>query len=257
MPDSKTIVGVNSKSPNTLITEDITTNKAVSIGKLKGVIYTLLYDKVTETVFAGDEWGHIKQYRRGDSNYGFSLVKDYGYTGIDILYSCAQVGEFAFFAGQENSIIAINIQERRLCRDKIQSPFRRTFSLEVCSTVDQQVYLSLGGYNLCFYYTVSDLLDVTKIHQIHSTETNQNAVKPNEKLSIQKRKDYEIKNNDFEIIQSELDLRRDEKINKGTCKKKICKKVLKQSPIQRIENKNKIVIYQITCERRKSTKDSN
>ena len=61
LPDSKTIVGVEGKRKQTLIIEDITTNKALSFGKHEDHITTVLYDEVIGSLFAGDYKGDIKQ----------------------------------------------------------------------------------------------------------------------------------------------------------------------------------------------------
>ena len=97
LPDGKTIVGPDKNNQKTIITEDIITNKATIFGKHEGRIRTLLYDQVTQSLFAGDYCGRIKQYKRSSSTHAFSLVKDYGDVGIYSVYSSAQVGRFALF----------------------------------------------------------------------------------------------------------------------------------------------------------------
>ena len=144
--------------------EDILNKKTTTFGKHEDIIQTLLYDKLTESLFAGDCRGHIIQYKRGSSDHSFSLVKEYGYTGIEAAYSSAQVGAFAFFGGQNHSVIAINIQDKRLCENKIKSPFCKTGFLQVCHGLDQKVYLSLGGMTPEYSSTVSDFLEVTEIY---------------------------------------------------------------------------------------------
>ena len=170
--DGRTIVGVDGNNQNTIIMEDITTNKAVSFGKHKGTIETLLYDQVTQSLFAGDRSGHVKQYKRGSSStHAFSLVKDYGDVGIYSVYSSAQVGRFALFGGCNCTLVAIDIQERRLFKNITRSLFLSTFSLRVCHGQENKVYLSLGGDDPCYYSTVSDFLDVTKMYN-HKKESS-------------------------------------------------------------------------------------
>ena len=143
--------------------EDILNKKTTTFGKHEDIIQTLLYDKLTESLFAGDCSGHVKQYKRLSGNHPFTLVKDYGNVGIGEVYSSAQVGAFAFFGGQNHSVIAINIQDKRLCENKIKSPFCKTSFLQVCHGLDQKVYLSLGGMTPEYSSTVSDFLEVTEI----------------------------------------------------------------------------------------------
>lgn len=192
LPDNKTIIGLDAKTKTTLIVEDINTNKAVSFGKHGSQILTLLYDKVTESLFAGDKEGHIKQYKRGKKTESFSLLKDYGNLGIREVHSSAQVGEFAIFGGYDFLIVAINIRERRIYQEKLRSPYWSTVSLQVCHGLNDKVYLSLGGSLRSSFSSVSDFQDVTEIYQMKSTDTNQNSGKVNEMLTIPKRKDQKI-----------------------------------------------------------------
>ena len=191
MPNSKTVIGINEK---TLTIENIVTKKASTFGKLKGIFKTLLYDEVTQTLFAGDERGRIKQYRRGNCFCPFTLLKDYGRVGIGVVYSSAQVNGFAFFAGSNRSLVAINIHERQLCEGKIRNPFTNTISLQVCQGLDSKVYLSLGGSFPLYYSTISDFLDVSEICKIQQTGTKKNAQETNHMLTIPLRKD---RKNDF------------------------------------------------------------
>lgn len=164
LPDGKTIVGVNGQNDKTLIIEDITTNKATTFGKHEFTIQTLLYHKVTRSLFAGDFTGHVKQYKQSRGDLLFSLVKDYGDAGIGSLYSCAQVGGFGVFGGRHRSFVAIDILERRVCEGNLKSPFNCTYSLQVCHGLNQKVYLSLAGSLPSKSSTISDFLDVTELY---------------------------------------------------------------------------------------------
>ena len=163
LPDNKTIVGVHNKIAKTLIMEDITTNKASTFGNYEDRIYTLLYDEVTQSLFAGYLTGHVKQYKRDTTTNAFSLVKDYGNVDIGMMFSSAQVGRFALFGGRKRALVAIDIHERRLC-NKIRSAFGFALSLRVCQGVDQKVYLSVGGGLPEYSSSVSDFLDVTRMY---------------------------------------------------------------------------------------------
>ena len=164
MPDDKKFMGVHKKSEKTLIIEDIITNKASTFGNHEDRIYTLLYHEVTQSLFAGDYTGRIKQYKGGASTHAFNLIKDYGKLGIGIVSSCAQVGRLGLFGGSKKYLIGINIYERTLCKGQIKSPFRYTYSLQVCKGVGQKVYLSLGGTKSNYSSSVSDFLDVTRMY---------------------------------------------------------------------------------------------
>ena len=167
LPDGKSIVGVNPKTPNaskSLVIEDVKTGKVASFGRHKGDIKTLLYHKGTASLFAGDSSGRIAQYRRSSRDSNFTLLKDYRDVGITGVYSSAQVGRFAVFGCRNRVLVVIDIPERRLCEGQIQSPFYQTLSLQVCRGLGNKVYLSVGGYDPRYYSDVSDFLDVTEMY---------------------------------------------------------------------------------------------
>lgn len=198
LPDEKTIVGVDTKIESTLVVEDMTTNKSASFGKNENYILNLLYDKVSETLFAGDSGGYIKQYKRSRKIEPFSLVKDYGNVGIQDVFSSAQVGRYAFFGGFDRSVVAINIDERQLCKGKIESPFESTFSLQACRGSRSKFYLSLGGANPDYISNTSDFLDVTGIYENQKMVIDQDDQEVNEMLiinpqKVQKNMTYESK----------------------------------------------------------------
>ena len=184
LPDSRTIVGLDAETGSTLVTEDIITNKSTTFGIHENFIYTLLYDKMTKSLFADDGRGYVIQYKKRSKNHPFCLVKNYGYLGIGSILSCAQVGGFAFFGGENYSIVAINIRERGLCEGFLKSPFWDSFSLQVCHGLDQKVYLSILGNDRSYSSDVFDFLDVTEVYKKQCTETSQDFPEANENLNI-------------------------------------------------------------------------
>lgn len=145
LPGGKTVVGVNGENLSNLIAENIASNKGHTFGNHLGTINTLLYDQITESLLAGDQYGHVVQYKRKGS--GFSLVKIYRRLGLDSVNCSAQVGGFAFFGGKKDFLGAIDIRKREDCRLKKQILFSSSFSLQVCRGPNQKVYLSVGGEN--------------------------------------------------------------------------------------------------------------
>lgn len=143
LPGGKTVVGVNGENLSNLIAENIASNKGHTFGNHLGTINTLLYDQITESLLAGDQYGHVVQYKRKGS--GFSLVKIYRRLGLDSVNCSAQVGGFAFFGGKKDFLGAIDIRKREDCRLKKQILFSSSFSLQVCRGPNQKVYLSVGG----------------------------------------------------------------------------------------------------------------
>ena len=184
MPDGKTIVGVDLNTKNTLVNEDIRTNKSSTFGKHENDILTLLYNEVTASLFAGDFTGQIKQYKRGNSKQPFSLVKDYGNLGIGTVFSSTQVGRLALFGACKNYLRGINIHERTLCKGQIRGPYFNTYSLQVCHGAGQKAYLSLGGSLPGYSSSKSDFLEFTNIYH------NQKELTEFTKKRIQSKKDY-------------------------------------------------------------------
>ena len=193
LPDKKTIIGINAKKPSTLVVEDIKTNKATPFGKHGSEIFSLLYHNTTETLFAGDEGGHLKQYKRGKKTESFTLVKDYGDIEMGGVICSAQVGGYAVFGGYDSYLVAINIHQRSFCNGTIKSGFRFTYTLQVCCGLDDKVYLSFGGYNRDCFSGDPNILDVTGLYKKLNLETEQNAQEANKMPTLCTQKDATTK----------------------------------------------------------------
>ena len=144
----------------------------------------------------------------------------YGHVDIGPVYSSVQVGGFAFFGGKEHSLVAINIRERRLCKDQIKSVFSNTYSLRVCYGSDQKVCLSLGGEDPEYSSGDSDFLDVTKVYHMQKMDTDQYTTKANRMLDAPKRKDQTFNFDDQKVKQLDLYSPREEILNKVTSNNK-------------------------------------
>ena len=232
LPDAKTIIGVNSSYPNKLMMEDITKGNPTKIVKHSHEILTLLFDSMTETLLVGDTSGQVKQYKkRKKSNFcglledsdSFKLLKDYGDVGVGWILSSAQVGPLAIFGGKQNSIVAINILEQRLCEGFIESPFRDTLSLQVCQGVDSNVYLSVGGEYPDYSLDVSDYLDVTRVYNLKKNQFNQFLGETDQALILLQERDKKINTLKLKIQKLEADLKKEKKQNQGKTNQKICK----------------------------------
>lgn len=220
LPDGKTIIGVSKKNQNTLKIENIITNKAAAFGKHNGSIQTLLYDKVTGSLFVGDKCGQIKQYKRGSTTLAFTLIKNYEAFLINSVISSEQLDGIVIFGGFFYSIFAINIRERRRYKKRIRSPFESNVSFQVCHGLNNKVYLSIGGSLREYNLHCSDFLDVTKIYQKHKMKANQNGPEVNKMLNIPSRKDQKINLYHLKIKQGILDLPQKRTPTKGTFNKK-------------------------------------
>ena len=229
LPNGRTIVGVDGETEKTLVTEDISTNKATAFGKHEDRICTLFYDKVTENLFAGDRSGHVKQYRRGCSDHPFTILKDHGDVGIGSLYSSAQVNGFCFFGGSDSSLVAIDIHGRRLYKGKIKSAYGWILSLQVCHGLDEKVYLSVSVDHPYYFFNNSDFLDVTEIYRMRTMDTNQYTREVNNMLNAPRRKDQMFNLDNLQIKQLDSDIPTEETKTRGSSNKKVLQKNHHQS----------------------------
>ena len=163
LPDGKTLVGTDASDRRNLISEDITSNKSSRIGTLSNTVYTVLYDSKTRNLFAGDESGAVRQYRRMENNSTFSLLKDYGDIGVGALRSSVLVGGLAVFGGYNAySLAAVKIAEQELCEGVVKTPFQYNLSLQVCRMSESRAFLSVsGGYSL-YSSNASDVFNVVE-----------------------------------------------------------------------------------------------
>ena len=162
LPDAKTVVGVDFSDRKKLMIEDITLRNPRQIGTHGDCIETVLFDSLTRSLLVGDVNGHVRQYKKEKES--FTMVKDYGDVGVGVVYSSTQVGRYAIFGGDKNSLVAIDVSEQRVCAGYLKSSFEWTFSLQICEGVGSNVYLSLGGEYAKYFLNPSDFLDVTRLY---------------------------------------------------------------------------------------------
>ena len=162
LPDGKTIIGSYWRNQMELIAEDITTNKVTHIGTLTNRILTVLYDPKTLSLFAGDESGHLHQYKHqknGDSG-SFLLVKNYGDIGLGGLESSELVGDLAVFGGTEKSLGVVDVRKKELVKGTFETAFKWIHSLQVCKVSKTRTLLSVGGYDPSYSNSLSDIFEV-------------------------------------------------------------------------------------------------
>ena len=184
---------MDGNTQNTLITENIYTNKVTTFGKHNCTIQTLLYDEVTQSLLAGDNNGWIKQYSRRNGNNHFSLVKDYIKFDFRSFFSSEKVDGIAFFGGLTKSIHVIDIFKRRAYQNIMRSRFNSTLSLKVCHAPENKVYLSVGGSRLGSHLNGLEFLDVSMVYGRPKMNENQDAPKVNKMLTALHSKDASIK----------------------------------------------------------------
>lgn len=220
LPDNKTIVGVDAKTRVNLVVEDISTNKASFFGKHSDIILSLLYDKTTSSLFVGEYGGKIIQYQKERNNQVFNIVKDYGCLDLGGVNCCTQIGEYAIFGGDTHCLVAINIRERRVCEDKIESPYMFVASLQVCHSLSSKVYLSLGTDDPYICPEVPDILDMTLLYEKQKIGVGSHAKEINEILTIHPRKQTKMTFQGHATRKRELFLSQKKTLNQGTRNKR-------------------------------------
>lgn len=159
LPDGKTVVGASWSDSKKVIMEDITSGKHTLVGTQEGPVKTVLFDGLTQTLLVGDQSGHVKQYKKEEET--FSLLKDFGNVGLDMVCSSAQVGRFAIFGGDKGCLVVIDFENQKLLDGHVQTAQETIFSLQLCLTNSHRLFLSVGGDNLDFSSGKSNIFDVT------------------------------------------------------------------------------------------------
>ena len=160
-------------------------------------IITVLWNSLTQSLLVGDLKDEVKQYKK--VNHSFTMIKDYGYVGVDRVFSSTQLGRLAIFGGGDRSLVVIDTSEQRICPGRLKSPFLKTYSLQICEGVGSKVYLSLGGYEPEYSWDASDFLDVTLLYNGHKKDSSKVPEKMNQAHALLKEKDKVIKSLSLKI----------------------------------------------------------
>ena len=220
LPDGKTIVGVDGSDLKKLMIEDITRGNPSQIGTHDDWIQIVLFNSLTQSLLVWDFDGHVKQYKKVKGS--FTMVKDYGNVGVGEVLSSTIVGRFAIFGGNNHSLFVIDIYEQEVCKERLKSPFECTTSLQVCESMDSNVYLSFGGKRPEYSSDRSDWLDVTLLYKGY-IPLNQFYEIINQARTFFKEKDEMVNFLNLKIKQLESSLQKQADQNQGTSNKKTSK----------------------------------
>jgi hypothetical protein len=168
LPDGKTILGVEFKNEiNVLFMEDITRNNANAyrqIIKYGHLIFNLLYNPISKTLFVGDNNGCAAQYQQDVNGETWTLAKNYGNLMIGPIFSVSQIGDFVLFGGGGSfAIKAINTSTETLLSGTLRTAIGSIYSLQVCKLPENKVYLSVCGQNPHYKNDQTDIYDVTEL----------------------------------------------------------------------------------------------
>lgn len=136
-------------------------NNPVTFGRHGSRISTVLFDEVTQSLFAGDVHGHVVQYkRRSNPDAPFAVTKDFGDVGTGRVTCCSQVLGFGVFGGKNGKIVAINIKEERRVQGSLPTAFKSVLSLEGCLGENFETALAVSGEEADYSSGRSDFFDL-------------------------------------------------------------------------------------------------
>ena len=124
------------------------------------------------------------------------------------------MGQFAIFGGFK-SLIVIDISKQRPFPEILKSPFRSTYSLQVCDYEGSNVYLSLGGNDPEYSSDTSDFLNVTWLYNGYR-DINKVFAKMNHAHALLEEKDAIINALNLKINELESSLQKESNQNKST-----------------------------------------
>ena len=145
----------------------------------------------------GDYKGHVKQYRKTQKSnfFGllidsdlFALLKDYGNIGVGQVLESFQNGRLAFFVGNTDSVVAINISKQRVCTEVLNESFEDTEFLRLSDYLNSEVYLSNEGQNWKYSSDVSGNLNVTQLYNGNQNKSKRNPSEINKVGTLHSRK---------------------------------------------------------------------
>ena len=212
LPDGKTVIGPDGSDYKKLMMENIILKNQSQIGTHGGFISTVLYDSLTQSLLVGDDSGHVKQYRK--VNESFTMIRDYGDVDLGDVVSSTKVGRFGIFGGQNYSLVAIDISGQRVYAGLPKSPFKYTYSLQVCKGEGSRV-LSLGGNDPQYSSDESDCLDVTLLYNSHNKDSPRAREYMNQAHVALREKDKLIESLNLKIKKLESSLQKQKKKKTG------------------------------------------
>ena len=161
--EGKTIVGpilTGNYSCTTLVSEDVTQGKSTQIGTHLDNINTLMYDKASKTLFAGDESGNIIQYQKNEDSTSFSQLKNYGNVGVGKVYSSILVDSVAIFGGSNKTIVAIDTKTQEKLTGSLATAISNIYSLTSYKVSKTKTLLSISGNQPNYSDTHTDIFEL-------------------------------------------------------------------------------------------------
>ena len=164
LDDAKHVIGMDARDPSKLILENIENGSNVIFRGThlsKFYISTLVFDEDTGSLYSGDNYGHVVQYKVNTSNQTCKQVKTYQDLGIGGITSSYRFLHFVFFGGDQSKIRVLDISTGKLLSGHINTSIKKICSFEVCMKNPKQIYLTVSGLEPDYSDDKTDLFDLS------------------------------------------------------------------------------------------------
>ena len=159
----KTLIGAKD---TILKSEDITRKEIkVIIDETKDGTATLIFNLNLNSLLVGRFNGSLCQYGRNPSG-DFKKQKDYGNVGVGIVSASDWSGNFAVVGGNNGMISFIDMKKRKVIRKGIETATKMIYPLRFCRISQNKMYLAVGGLYNDYYFSKTDLFDVSKLFNL-------------------------------------------------------------------------------------------
>ena len=168
LDDAKHVIGVSGRNSKKLILENVENGSKVEFERLFFSFFytlTLIFDEDTGSLYSGDIYGKLVQYKVDTANQICEEVKTYGNLGIDIITSSHRFLDFVFFGGIRGKIKVLDISTGKLLSGHIDTSIIIILSLQVCVKNPKQIYLAVSGTQTNYSNDKTDLFDITDFLQ--------------------------------------------------------------------------------------------
>ena len=170
LDDGKHIIRVDAGDGRSLIIENIVNQKAEKFRYSDcsfNSITNLFYDKTTGFLYTGDYKGKLCKYKIDIICKTYKRVRNYGYIGLDKLYSSHRFLNFLFFGGSNSKIRILDLSSDDLLPGILKTSIESIYSLQVCLKSHDQIFLAVSGSGTNYSKNNTDLFDVSGLFSIH------------------------------------------------------------------------------------------
>ena len=164
LDDAKHVIGVEASNVEKLIIENVENGKADKfqvIQSFGNYISSLVYDKDTASLYIGDNYGHLHQYKVTTTSKSCKKVRDFGDLGIEAINSSERFLNIVFFGGSDSKIRVLDLSTGELLPGHLETSIEYIFSIQVCAKSHDEIYLAVSGGDAEYSDEKTDLFNIT------------------------------------------------------------------------------------------------